>query len=131
MASEMSYKFDIKRISSLSFSTIIGIWALNQNIAISSFRTRDGIEVDFIAETKNGPIAIEVKTNDSITSEDCEGLIHFGKLSSKHGGLFIYHMGTKEKKWDPYGPCLGKKASEKLAFRSRNPSSNCKGFYLL
>lgn len=76
-------------------------WAHNQSVTISSFRTRAGVEVDFIVETKNGPIAIEVKTNDNISTEDCEGLIFFKKLYPHHSGLFIFHMGTSELKLGP------------------------------
>ncbi len=76
-------------------------WARNQGITISSFRTRTGIEVDFIVETTKGPIAIEVKTKDSISAEDCDGLIFFSKLYARHAGLFIFHMGQKERKLGP------------------------------
>ncbi|MDZ4678453.1 MAG: AAA family ATPase [Oligoflexia bacterium] len=76
-------------------------WAWNKDITISSFRTRKGIEVDFIAETKNGTVAIEVKAGDRFTTEDGDGLLYFQKVFPRHSGLFIFHMGHTERRMGP------------------------------
>lgn len=77
-------------------------WAKNSEVKISSFRTRKGNEVDLILEIDNEkPIAIEVKTSEHITTEDCEGLSYFKSVYSKNNGLYIFHMGNFEKKLGP------------------------------
>jgi uncharacterized protein len=76
-------------------------WANEQNYTISSFRTRAGVEVDFIVQTNKGPVAIEVKSSDSVSADDCEGLMFFSKLFPRYASLFIFHMGTQERKLGP------------------------------
>jgi predicted AAA+ superfamily ATPase len=76
-------------------------WARDEEIELSSFRTRKGVEVDFIIKWRKKVYAIEVKTADHLSSDDCEGLIYFAKKFPKHGGLFIFHLGLKEQRLGP------------------------------
>ena len=86
----------------LVFSQIThSCWAQNQNATISTFRTRTGVEVDFILKRGNSVVAIEVKTNDNVSADDCDSLIYFGKKAKANKRLFIFHMGTKESKMGP------------------------------
>lgn len=91
-------------------------WARNLNVTISSFRTRSGMEVDFIVETKNGPTAVEVKSNDNISADDCDGLIFFNKIYPKHAGLFIFHLGQKERKFGPVWAIPWQKGLREIGF---------------
>lgn len=77
-------------------------WARGQEATLSTFRTRKGVEVDFILELEGKkPIAIEVKTSDSVSADDGEGLLYFHKAFPKHHGLFIFHLGSAERKIGP------------------------------
>ncbi len=73
-------------------------WAQDKEIRISSFRTRAGVEVDFIIEIEQSLYAIEVKTNEHIISDDLVGLQFFDKAISPKKKLFVFHMGKNEKK---------------------------------
>lgn len=73
-------------------------WAQDKEIRISSFRTRAGVEVDFIIEIEQSLYAIEVKTNEHIISDDLVGLQFFNKAISQKKKLFVFHMGKNEKK---------------------------------
>ncbi len=87
----------------LVFTQILhSAWAHDIETTLSSFRTRKGIEVDFILNLESEKtFAIEVKTNQNISAEDCDGLIYFKKIFPKHNGLFIFHMGQSERKVGP------------------------------
>lgn len=74
-------------------------WAHDQEIEISSFRTRKGLEVDFIVKLESQVYAIEVKTSDQLNSEDFEGLDFFISNESKTKASFVFHLGQKEKKY--------------------------------
>ncbi len=83
----------------LVFSQILhSAWAREADTKISSFRTRSGVEVDFIAEVGRKIFAIEVKAGDGITTDDCAGLEFFSANAGKASGLFIFHMGAKERR---------------------------------
>ena len=76
-------------------------WARELNINVSSFRTRKGVEVDFILQIENRIFAIEVKGSDNLSAEDCGGLVYFKKAYAKRCDLFIFHMGQKERRIGP------------------------------
>ncbi len=76
-------------------------WARDEEIELNSFRTRKGVEVDFILRWQNKIYAVEVKTSDRLSSRDCESLIYFAKQYPKQSGLFIFHLGRKEQKFGP------------------------------
>jgi predicted AAA+ superfamily ATPase len=83
----------------LVFSQILHSgWARESDTKISSFRTRGGAEVDFIAEVDRKVFAIEVKASDGITTDDCAGLEFFSANAGKVSGLFIFHMGAKDRR---------------------------------
>ncbi len=73
-------------------------WANEKAIEMNSFRTRSGEEIDFIATVDHHVFAIEVKTSDHIQSDDIESLMLFDKAYPKNEGLFIFHLGAKERK---------------------------------
>ena len=57
------------------------------------FRTGDGKEVDFILEKSNGNLwAIEVKTSDTVSAKDFNGIKFFASLTDKdfQGGIVLY-----------------------------------------
>ena len=70
--------------------------AKDLEVEIQTFRTRKGVEVDFIAKIEGTVYGIKVKNQDAIQSEDTDGLLHFAKAYPKQRGLCIFHMGTKE-----------------------------------
>jgi predicted AAA+ superfamily ATPase len=73
-------------------------WAQQKNLNINSFRMRTGEEVDFVIEMEGKTFAIEVKFSENLQSEDYDGLLFFKKHFPKTSGLFILHLGTKERK---------------------------------
>lgn len=82
----------------LVFSQLIHSgWARELDVKISTFRTRSGIEVDFIAEVDRKIFALEVKASDGINSDDCVGLEYFA-ANAKASGLYILHMGVSERR---------------------------------
>lgn len=76
-------------------------WAHDKNCEFFTFRTRKGIEVDFVIKVENKIFGIEVKNSENLNSEDFDGLSYLQKVvpSSKS---FILHMGSKEKKWGSF-----------------------------
>lgn len=59
---------------------------------LTFYRTRSGMEIDFILETENGIIALEVKNRDTVTASDFSALRRLAESSGKSwiGGLVIY-----------------------------------------
>jgi predicted AAA+ superfamily ATPase len=72
--------------------------AFGRNIEISTFRTRGGVEVDFICKIEKDVFAIEVKSSDNIHSADLYSVHAFKKSYAKKHACFIFHMGDKRKK---------------------------------
>jgi uncharacterized protein len=84
----------------LVFSQLLhSSWAQEKEISISSFRTRSGNEVDFIVEMDGNVFGVEVKTGDSLSTEDCAGLEYFASEFPKAKCLYILHMGQREKRF--------------------------------
>jgi uncharacterized protein len=73
-------------------------WAKDKEIKISTFRTRGGIELDFIVELEGHIIGIEVKHSDNIITDDCDALLYFQKAHGNCQDLYIFHFGVTEKK---------------------------------
>jgi predicted AAA+ superfamily ATPase len=70
------------------------------DITISTFRTRGGLEVDYIVELSNKLFAIEVKTSDDVVSDDLTGLGFFHEqFRGKVAGAFVFHMGKTARKF--------------------------------
>ena len=76
-------------------------WTQSKELAISSFRTRKGVEVDFIVENGGATFGIEVKGGESVSADDADGLLHFHKVCPTHSGLYIFHMGHVERRMGP------------------------------
>jgi hypothetical protein len=75
-------------------------WAHDEDITISTFRTRGGLEVDYIVELSNKLFAIEVKTSDDIVTDDLTGLGFFNEqFKGKVAGAYVFHMGKTARKF--------------------------------
>ena len=75
-------------------------WAHDVDITISTFRTRSGLEVDYIVELSNKLFAIEVKTSDDVVSDDLTGLGFFNeRFRGKVASAFVFHMGKTARKF--------------------------------
>ena len=82
----------------LIFSQLAGsAYAKDIDIDISTFRTSQGAEVDFILEKDNELFAIEVKHSKNIGPSDLKGLLHFSKLYAKPHQSVILYTGTQPK----------------------------------
>lgn len=73
-------------------------WSRSRELKISSFRTRGGLEVDFILELDGIPIAIEVKSSETATDEAVRNLKSFQSYYPKCKRLRVLHLGKKEVK---------------------------------
>lgn len=83
----------------LVFSQLLhSSWAQDIDIQISSLRTRKGQEVDFVVKIDSQVFAIEVKTSDTLSSEDFAGLEFFKSVYPQTKGGFIFHLGQNERK---------------------------------
>lgn len=83
----------------LIFNQILSsAYAKDLEIQISTFRTPDGAEVDFILEIEGDLFAIEVKHSKNIGSSDLRGLTNFKKSSSKKCNPLIFYTGNTERK---------------------------------
>jgi len=62
------------------------------DVKLFFYRTRSGMEIDFILETKNGIIALEVKNRDSVSKSDFTNIKRLADAAGKAwlGGLVIY-----------------------------------------
>lgn len=97
--------------------------AREQDINISSFRTRRGLEVDFIVQLARRTLAIEVKNNDSLSADDCDGLLFFKKSLSKPAHLLYFSYGTKRTTyWSSMGPAMAAGAARSRPIVSAAPA---------
>lgn len=71
--------------------------ALNIDIDISLFRTRGGVEVDFIVEKQKELFGIEVKTSDQMNESETYGLHRLRSYIPKSKN-YIFHFGKKDQK---------------------------------
>jgi predicted AAA+ superfamily ATPase len=75
-------------------------WAHDADITVSTFRTRGGLEVDYIVELSNKLFAIEVKSSDDIVTDDLTGLGFFhDQFKGKVAGAYVFHMGKTARKF--------------------------------
>lgn len=74
---------------------------LKHNAGLYYYRTRSGMEVDFIIETKNGIIGIEAKMRDIVTQSDFSALKRLASAAKDKwiGGIITY-KGNKIKQFD-------------------------------
>jgi predicted AAA+ superfamily ATPase len=73
-------------------------WSKDKPIKLSSFRTRSGIEVDFVLEKDQNLYGIEVKTSEHVTGDDLIGLQFFDKAVKTKKKLYVFHLGKVERK---------------------------------
>jgi len=73
-------------------------YAKDLDIRISTFRTSDGAEVDFIVEIGANLYAIEVKHSKNIGPHDARGLANFVKHTTQKCAPMIFYLGEIEKK---------------------------------
>lgn len=75
-------------------------WARDTDTAVSTFRTRSGLEVDYIVEHSNKLFPIEVKAADDVVSDDLAGLSFFNEhFKESIGASFVFHMGKTSRKF--------------------------------
>ncbi|PWU15499.1 MAG: hypothetical protein C5B49_11755 [Bdellovibrio sp.] len=70
--------------------------ALEKSFKASTFRTRGGLEIDFIFEVEGDTIAVEVKSSDNIQSEDLRGLKSFPNHYPRKHLSMVLHAGSRE-----------------------------------
>lgn len=75
-------------------------FSLNEPIRISSYRTENGAEVDFIFEQKNTITAIEVKASKIISQHDLRGLKSFAQYIKKPFRSVVLYLGEQQKRID-------------------------------
>lgn len=73
-------------------------WARNKKFSASSFRTRGGLEIDFIFSIDDDVFPVEVKASESVNDADLRGLLDFKKYYSPRTQPFLLHGGKKESK---------------------------------
>lgn len=74
-------------------------WAREKELRLSTFRMRSGIEVDFVVEMDDRCFGIEVKASEDVMPDELEGLRRFEKACLRKPELFVFHLGTRERKW--------------------------------
>lgn len=74
---------------------------MGSNARLTFYRTRSGMEIDFILETDNGIVAFEVKNRDQVTPMDFSAMRKVGEAAKEKwlGGLVIYR-GNKIIQWE-------------------------------
>lgn len=68
-----------------------------KSVRISSYRTENSVEVDFILEHQNEIIAIEVKASKTVSSFDTKGLKNFADYVKKPCRLVVIYLGEEKK----------------------------------
>jgi predicted AAA+ superfamily ATPase len=72
-------------------------WGLDEDIELSTFRTRGGLEIDLIVKYQNQKFAIEIKNSDHLSASDLTSLDQMKNYLPK-SKRFIFHMGKKRLK---------------------------------
>jgi predicted AAA+ superfamily ATPase len=71
--------------------------AKDLNVNVYNFRTRGGLEIDFIVEHQSSKFAVECKSADTITSSDLRGLESIDRYYPKIARILVYR-GKRELK---------------------------------
>lgn len=74
--------------------------SMDKEIEISTFRSRGGLEIDFICKLDSAVYAIEVKSSDHLEASDVSALNSFKSYYKQKHSAFIFHLGTKRRKLD-------------------------------
>ena len=72
-------------------------FANDVDIKVSTYRTSNGAEVDFIVEIERDLFAIEVKHSRNVGQSDLRGLANFGKYYQKPHRPMVLYMGDSPK----------------------------------
>ncbi len=82
----------------LVFNQILSsAYAGDIDVLISTYRTSNGVEVDFIVEKEGKIFAIEVKHSNNVGQSDLRGLKHFRKYFKKEHQSMVFYMGEVDK----------------------------------
>jgi predicted AAA+ superfamily ATPase len=73
-------------------------WASLKDIKITTFRTRGGLEVDFIVELEGKVFGIEVKGTSAIQDSDANSLVQFRNYYPKCHETWILYLGEQSRK---------------------------------
>jgi len=73
-------------------------FAFDLEVKISHFRTRGGLEVDFLLEVNDKLHAIEVKSTADPSERDLSAISQISKLLKREVRCYVAHAGTAEKK---------------------------------
>jgi predicted AAA+ superfamily ATPase len=76
-----------------------GLAYKNKTFSLSFFRSHSGLEVDFVVSSGGEEWAVEVKSNDHLSSDDMHSLKQFQKINKK-AKPFIFHFGKSSRKTD-------------------------------
>lgn len=77
---------------------ITSCYAKEMEPKLNTFRTRGGLEIDFIFKNKGKTFGIELKSSKSISTSELSGLKQFKKTYPKKCSIFLAYRGTKEQK---------------------------------
>jgi predicted AAA+ superfamily ATPase len=64
------------------------------------WRDNIGHEIDIIAEVKNKPYPVEIKSGKTVTDEFLKGILYWSKISGEQGGTVIYAGESHQKRSD-------------------------------
>ena len=73
-------------------------YAKDKRVNVWGFRTRGGLEIDFLAQIDKHMWAIEVKSSDHVSSDDLRGLKQFSNYYSEPYDAVVATMGGRSKK---------------------------------
>jgi predicted AAA+ superfamily ATPase len=74
--------------------------ALDKRIALCSYRTEHGAEVDFIVTSNEETFAIETKASRNIGKNDLRGLESFAEYYGKPHRSMVFYLGAERRKID-------------------------------
>ena len=74
--------------------------AFDEDVRISSFRTENGAEVDFIVEKNGEPWAIELKASRTVSKTDLRGLASFADYLGRKHRAAVWYLGDAAKRID-------------------------------
>lgn len=72
-------------------------WAFDRSLEVSTFRTRGGLEVDFVLKLEQKFFGIEVKSGDNLNPSDVEPLLKLKGYLPK-AEVMVFHLGKRKQK---------------------------------
>lgn len=87
----------------LVFNQIIfSAWSRLRDVEVSTFRTRAGLEVDFIVTLEKDVFPVEVKTSSQLYSHDVDALRKIKSYLPRSQPGMVFHLGKESKKVDGF-----------------------------